>query len=132
MWYGLKLYFYTLFCRNMLTDREKAFMEYWRQHRDKEKKTFRQLLVGLPIGLVFVIPIVINYSSGWYKRANMWANGHTEESSGTVLVVAALIILVFIAVFSKKHRWDMNEQDYLELQAREQKEKEASNAAKEY
>ncbi len=106
-------------------------MTYWRQNRDREKRTFRQLLVGLPIGLVFAVPIVINYSSGWYKRANMWANGHAEESSGTVLIVAALVILVFIAVFSKKHRWDMNEQDYRELEAKQQKENDPSAAIKE-
>jgi membrane protein YdbS with pleckstrin-like domain len=114
----------------MLTDREKQFMAYWEQHRDREKKTFRQLLVGLPIGLVFVIPIIVNYGSGWYKRANMWANGHADENSGTVLVVAALVILVFIAVFSKRHRWEMNEQDYRELKAKLEKEKEGAGAAK--
>ena len=105
-------------------------MLYWEQHRDKEKKTFRQLLVGLPIGLVFVVPIIINYMSGWYKRANMWARGHEEDSSGTILVVAALVILVFIAIFSKRHRWEMNEQSYQELLAKQEKEKE--EAAKEF
>lgn len=116
----------------MLTDREKQFIEYWKQHRDKEKKTFRQLLVGLPVGLVFVIPILINFSAGWYKRANMWANGHADENSGTVLFVAALVILVFIAIFSKKHRWDMNEQSYRELLAKLEKEKEGTGAAKDF
>ena len=114
----------------MLTDREKQFMAYWEQHRDREKKTFRQLLVGLPIGLVFVIPIMLNYASGWYKRANMWARGHAEDSSVTVLVVAALIILVFIAIFSKRHRWEMNEQSYRELLAKQDKEKQVTGAAK--
>lgn len=106
----------------MLTDREKQFIEYWKQNRDKEKKLFRQLLVGLPIGLVFVIPILINFSSGWYKRANMWARGHADDSSGTVLAIAALIILVFIAIFSKRHRWEQNEQSYRELLAKQEKE----------
>ena len=106
----------------MLTERDKQFIEYWSQNRDKEKKVFRQLLVGLPIGLLFVIPIVINFSSGWYKRANMWARGHADDSSGTVLIVGALVILVFIAIFSKRHRWEMNEQAYNELLAKQKKE----------
>ena len=115
----------------MLTDREKQFIEYWKAHRDKEKKTFRQLLVGLPVGLAFVIPIVLNYASGWYKRANMWARGHADDSSGTVLVVAALIILVFIAIFSKRHRWEMNEQSYRELLSKQEDENAGAGAAKE-
>jgi membrane protein YdbS with pleckstrin-like domain len=114
----------------MLSERENKFVAYWEANRDKEKKTFRQLLVGLPIGLVFVIPIVLNYSSGWYKRATMWARGHADDNSGTVLLVAALIILVFIAIFSKRHRWEMNEQQYRELLAREEREKQGEGAAK--
>lgn len=114
----------------MLTERDKQFIEYWKQNRDKEKKVLRQLLVGLPIGLLFVIPIIINFSSGWYKRANMWARGHADDSSGTVLIVAALIILVFIAIFSKRHRWEMNEQAYHELLAKQKKE--AEDAAKSF
>jgi membrane protein YdbS with pleckstrin-like domain len=114
----------------MLTEREKQFMAYWSQNREREKKVFRQLLVGLPVGLLFVIPIILNFSSGWYKRANMWARGHADDSSGTVLIVAALVILVFIAIFSKRHRWEMNEQDYLELKAKQ--EKETANAAKDF
>jgi len=113
----------------MLTEREKKFVAYWEQHRDKEKKVFRQLLFGLPLGLLFVVPIVLNFSSGWYKRANMWARGHAEDSSGTVLIVAGLIILVFIAIFSKRHRWEMNEQTYRELLARDEKENQQEGAA---
>jgi hypothetical protein len=128
--YWRKLYF----CPNiiMLTEREKQFMEYWKQNRDKEKKLFRQLLLGLPIGLLFVIPIILNFSSGWYKRANMWARGHADDSSGTVLIIAALVILVFIAIFSKRHRWEMNEQAYRELESKQEKEKEEDGAAKDF
>lgn len=128
MAYKPKLYF----CTNiiMLTERDRQFLAYWKEHRDREKKLFRQLLFGLPIGLLFVIPILINFSSGWDKRATMWARGHADDSSGTVLVVAALIILVFIAIFSKKHRWEMNEQAYRELLAKQ--EKEAGEAAKDF
>jgi membrane protein YdbS with pleckstrin-like domain len=127
MLYGLKLYF----CTNiiMLTEREKRFMEYWKQNRDKEKKVFRQLLFGLPLGLIFVIPIILNFASGWYKRADMWARAHNDDNTGVVLIVAALIILVFIAVFSKRHRWEMNEQTYRELELKDMRENEELDAA---
>ncbi len=101
-----------------LTEREEKFLAYWKENRQREKKLTRQLLFGLPLGLVFVIPILLNFFSGWYKRANMWARGHEEDSTGGVLLVAGLIIIVFIAIFSKRHRWEQNEQTYRELEAR--------------
>jgi sterol desaturase/sphingolipid hydroxylase (fatty acid hydroxylase superfamily) len=98
-----------------LTEEEKRFVEYWRLNRDKQKKLFRQLLIGLPVGLLFAIPIILNFSAGWDKRASMWARGHADDSTGSVLIVAVLIIAVFVAIFSKRHKWEMYEQQYREL-----------------
>lgn len=104
----------------MISQREREFMEYWAANREKEKKGVRQLLIGLPIGLIFAIPILIGLFSGkfWYKRAEAVANAQT---SPVVLVVAILIITAFVAIFYKRHQWDMKEQLYLELKARENK-----------
>lgn len=113
----------------MLTDREKQFMEYWKQHRAKEKRTLRQLVLGLPLGLLFAVPIILNFSSGWNKRADMWARGHADDNSAVVIIIAALIILVFVAIFSKRHRWEMNEQAYQELVAKETRESGGEHAA---
>jgi hypothetical protein len=99
----------------MLTEEEKRFIEYWQQNRDKQKKVFRQLLVGLPAGLLFAIPIILNFSTGWDKRANMWARGHSDDNTATVLIIAVLIIAVFVAIFSKRHKWEMYEQQYQEI-----------------
>ena len=81
----------------MLTDEERAFLDYWKQNRTKELKTWRQLLIGLPLGLIFSLPILINLFSGWYTRANMVAR--TVEP--TVLIVA-LAIFVFMPYLTKK------------------------------
>lgn len=116
----------------MLTEREKQFMAYWKQNRLKEKKVFRQLLIGLPLGLLFAVPVILNFSSGWYKRANMWARGHADDNTATVVIIAGLFILVFVAIFSKRHRWEMNEQSYLELESKEAAEKEKEGAAKDF
>jgi len=35
-----------------------------------------------------------------------------------VLIGASLLIVVFIVIFSARHRWDMNEQHYKELLAK--------------
>ena len=102
----------------MLTEREKQFISYWEEHRLKEKKWNRQLLIGLPIGLLFAIPIILSVFSAkfWYKRADMEANA---IGSSSVVIIAILIIAIFFAIFYKRHQWDLREQQYQELKARE-------------
>jgi integral membrane sensor domain MASE1 len=100
----------------MLSAEEKAFIDFWEKNRQRQKKVTYQLLVGLPLGVLFTVPILLNFFSGWYKRATMVGN---SQFNPLVLIVAALLIIIFLAVFSRKHRWDMNEQRYLELKARE-------------
>jgi hypothetical protein len=99
----------------MLTEEEEAFIEYWKANRERQKKTYRQFLLGIPVALLFVIPILVNFFSGWYKRATMMA--HTSSFNPGVLFIALLLITVFIAIFSRRFRWDQNEQRYTELLA---------------
>jgi|ERR1700722_6434567 hypothetical protein len=104
----------------MLTPQEKDFVRYWEANRLRRKKVVRQFLVGIPIGLLFVIPIAINFGSGWYKRADMEAK--SEDFNPMVLLVALLLIVGFTAIFYQRHQWDQYEQRYQELRARLQKE----------
>ena len=101
----------------MLSKEERDFIHYWQQNRLRRKKTVRQFLLGIPIGLLFVIPIVINFTSGWYKRAAVEAG--SQDFDPRVLFVALLLIVAFIAIFYQRHKWDQYEQRYLELLARE-------------
>lgn len=101
----------------MLTQQEKDFIRYWAANRLRRKKVVIQFLIGIPIGLAFVIPIVINFASGWYKRAQMEAN--SQDFSPGVLLVALLLIVGFTAIFYQRHQWDQYEQRYRELLARE-------------
>lgn len=104
----------------MYSEDEKRFMEWWEQNRLKEKRTFKQWLMGIPLGLIFAIPIAINFFSGWFKRADMVLNSQisNHEFNPLVLIIALLLIISFIAIFSKKYQWEMKEQRYLELKAR--------------
>lgn len=104
---------------HMLTQQEQDFIRYWEQNRIRQKKTFRQLLIGIPVGMLFAVPIFINFSSGWYKRAAMMT--HTDDFNPIVLLVALLLIVGFVAIFSKKHQWDLREQHYRELLAKKSK-----------
>ena len=97
----------------MLSKEENDFIQYWERNRLRQKKLFRQFLVGIPIGLLFVIPTVISFTSGWYKRADMEAN--SADFNPMVLFVALLLIVGFTAIFNQRWKWDQYEQRYREL-----------------
>jgi membrane protein YdbS with pleckstrin-like domain len=103
----------------MLNTEDEAFIIYWKNNRDKQKRTFRQFLLGIPVALLFVIPIFLNFFSGWYKRAAMMS--HTDSFNPGVLLLALILIVVFIAIFSRRFRWEQCEQRYQELLARKGK-----------
>jgi len=105
----------------MLTQEEEKFLSYWQENRLKEKSLFKQLSAGFAFGLLLGLAIILNLVSGWYTRADMAAYG---ESTPYVLLLAILIITVFCGVFYRRHRWEMNEQHFLELK----KKKEATNS----
>ena len=103
----------------MLTPDEEKFIEYWEVNRLSRKKVLKQLYVGLPFAALLVIAIVVNFLSGWYKRADM----EIRSNSSLILVVmiAGIAIVVFTTVFSVRHKWEMNEQLYRELLAKKEK-----------
>ncbi len=96
----------------MLTSEEEKFLLYWEANRTKEQSLFRQLLPGLSFGLIIGLAILLNFISGWYTRANMVAN---SQSTPIVLVIGLFIIAIFCSIFYKRHKWEMNEQHFLEL-----------------
>jgi membrane protein YdbS with pleckstrin-like domain len=100
----------------MLTEEENAFIRYWEQNRNRKKRIMWQLAAGMPLAVLLAAGIFINYFSGWYTRAAMMID---ISSSGVLVVLIALVlIVVFVVVFSARHRWDMNEQRYRELLGR--------------
>ena len=105
----------------MLNEREKQFIAYWEQNREKEKKVLKQFILGIPIGLIFATPVLISVFSSrlWYKRADSVA---ISQVNPVVLIVAILAITGFVAIFYKRHQWEMREQQYLELKAKERQE----------
>ncbi len=121
---GQLLFFYAFSCITMaLTEEEKAFLQYWETNRLGKKKFLRQFTVAFPLTVLMIAVLFINIFSGWDKRAEMIIRG--DASSLYVVVIAVIGIAVFITVFSSRHKWEQNEQRYLELR---QKEKEAGAA----
>lgn len=101
----------------MLTDQEEKFLTFWEKNKDREKSLFKQISLGLPLGLLIGIGILVNFMSGWYTRANMVANG---ESTPLVLIFAIILIVFFCSVFYKRHQWEMNDQKYQELKIKKE------------
>lgn len=108
-----------------MTTQELQFMRYWEATRERDKKLWYQLIVGIPIGLLFSLPILFIVFSGklWYKRADMAANTMT---SPYLLIAAVFLIAVFVAIFYKRHQWDRKEQYYQELKAKAAQEGEST------
>lgn len=102
----------------MLDLKEKLFVDYWERNREKEKRFFYQVITGIPVGLLFALPIVFLLFSSryWFKRADMVAN---SELSPAVLIACVLIIAVFVGVVYKRHQWEMKDQQYRELKVKE-------------
>ena len=105
-----------IFAAMMLTDEEQRFLHYWERNRNRKKRSFKQLALGLPLGVVIVVLIFASFFSGWFKRADMVVRA--EPSLIFVMLGAALLIVVFISVFSIYHKWDINEQRYRELMSK--------------
>ena len=98
----------------MLTQEEQKFIIYWETHREKQSKLSYQILAGIPYGLLFTLPIAINYIVGrfWYKRAD--AVGMSQFNP-LVLVFAVLVMTAFVSVLYKRFKWEQLDQQYKEL-----------------
>ena len=104
----------------MLTPEEENFIRYWEDNRLRKKKVWRQVSVGLPLGVALAGAILVNIYSEWNP-----AGSYLKNNAERLLIVfgAVILIVLFIIIFSARHRWDMNEQNYLELLAKREKER---------
>lgn len=115
----------------MNSEQERLYIEYWEANREREGKLITQLLFGIPVGILFSVPVLVILVSArlWYKRADMAAN---SSLSPALLITAVGLIAGFVAVIYKRHQWDMKEQQYLEFKARAENraKNEAGNSVK--
>lgn len=99
----------------MYSIEDQAFVTYWENNRERQKKWRNQLTIGLPFGLGIGIPVLISFLfRGWYKQMPF-----IEPGEFLLILIAVFAIIVFYAIFTIRHRWEMNEQHYLEIKARE-------------
>jgi hypothetical protein len=127
----------------MLTEKEKQFISYWPTIRVKESSFKHKLLAGLPMAFMFALPILIFFAvvkiffPSWFttashKQAEIVTPELSEKfmklSSGDIMAafVAVLIVVLFFSYFRMHYKWEMNEQLYQELKAKEKKQQGAA------
>ena len=110
----------------MLTQQEEDFIRYWSDQRLRKKQFLRKFSIGMPLGVMIAVALLINFLSGWYKKADMVL--HSDTSVIFVVLIAIIGIVVFITIFSAHHKWDQNELYYNELLYKKDQES-ASDAA---
>jgi TctA family transporter len=74
------------------------------------------------MGVLLVIGIFASVFARWDKHADVQMREEMQYTTSPTLIlvfiVAALLIVMFIVIFSARHSWDLNEQRYRELSAR--------------
>ena len=103
-----------------MTEKDKAFIRYWEQNREAESTFASKLLRGLPMAFIFALPIILSVIVVWIFFPD-WYMKISENSAGAfvTVVVAMFIIVIFYSWFRMHYKWEMNEQLYKELKAKE-------------
>jgi len=102
---------------------DEQFFDYWTKNSLKQKNSSRTFLIGLSSGFAIGVGVIVATFSGWFPRATMVAN---SKMSSIVLFVAILLISVFIAIMYRKFKWEMQEQRFLEIVAKKNKQQGSS------
>ena len=106
----------------MITEKDKAFLRYWDQNRDFENTFKRKLSGGLPMAILFGLPIILLivviriFLPDWYMKISSTSSGMFFTA-----VVAMIVVVLFYAYFRMQYKWEMNEQLYQELKSKENK-----------
>jgi predicted neutral ceramidase superfamily lipid hydrolase len=104
----------------MLNEQEIEFLHYWEQNRERENTFTRKLTGGLPMALLFSMPIVLSvlvvrlFLPEWYTKIS-----NTTPGTFITIIFAMIVVALFYSFFRMQYKWEMNEQLYKELKAKE-------------
>lgn len=104
----------------MISEKDRAFLQYWEKTRDAENTFASKLLRGFPMALMFGLPIILFvvavrlFLPEWYMKVS-------KNSAGVFFtaVIAMIGVILFYAYFRMQYKWEMNEQLYNELKHKE-------------
>lgn len=104
----------------MLTAREKKFLEEWERDRAAYSSFSSKLLRGLPMALIFSLPIVLFifvvylFFPEWYARIS-----NIPGDVFITVLIGVFCSAIFFAYFRMHLKWETNEQLFRELKMKE-------------
>ena len=104
----------------MLSEKEIKFLQYWEQNRERENTVKRKLTGGMPMAFIFSMPVVLSivvvrlFLPEWYTKISK-----TTPGTFITIIFAMIIVALFYSFFRMQYKWEMNEQLYQELKAKE-------------
>jgi uncharacterized BrkB/YihY/UPF0761 family membrane protein len=106
----------------MLSEKERSFIKYWETCRIPHSTFMSKLLRGLPMALMFGLPIIL-FILSVYIYFPAWYTKISNTSSGTfvTIIIAVLLAIFFFSYFRMHFKWEMNEQLYRELLYKQKK-----------
>jgi hypothetical protein len=112
----------------MLTEKDRAFINYWEAEREANSSFMAKVLGGLPMATMFGLPIILFilvvylWFPDWYTKIS-----GTSTGSFVMVIIAVIISIIFFSYFRMHFKWEMNEQLYTELKIKQQKEQAAKD-----
>ena len=111
----------------MITNKEKQFLQYWEANRESESTILSKFLRGFPMAAMFGLPIILLvvvirlFFPDWYMKISQ-----TPSGMFVTAIIAMIIVIIFYAIFRMHYKWEMNEQLYKEIKAKQRREEKAS------
>lgn len=113
----------------MLTNREKAFLEYWETNRKRKKDVGVRLREGLQPALLFTLPVILLLIAVWLFFPEWYTKISKTSPSGLMTALLALaLVVVFFTFFKTQYDWEKQEQQYRELLAKDDEEKQKTTS----
>ena len=106
----------------MLTEEELNFLSFWETHRLAYSKFSSKILRGLPMASIFGFSIIVLllvvylFIPDWYSKVAIRNNGTV-----TAILIAVILLVSFFSYFRMHFQWEMNEQAFKELKAKQHK-----------
>jgi uncharacterized membrane protein len=106
----------------MISEKDKEFVVYWEKVRVSENTFASKISRGLPMAFLFGLPIILSvivvrlFAPEWYMKMSA-----TSPGAFITILFAMMIIIVFYAYFRMQYKWEMNEQLYNEIKAKQNK-----------
>ena len=110
----------------MLTEKEEKFIVHWEKVREKESGFASKLSRGLPMAMVFGLPILFSVALVYFLSPEWFTKISQDLNSGTITILIGVLLSVFFFAYMRMHfKWEMNEQLYKELKYKQQSAKAA-------